>query len=32
MDFFKILFKNRKLAIKLGKNDFKKRFENISLA
>ena len=31
MDFFKILFKNRKLAIKHGKNDFRNRFANTSL-
>ncbi len=31
MEFFKILFKNRKLAIKLGKNDFRNRFANTSL-
>lgn len=31
MEFFRILFKNRKLAIKLGKNDFRNRFANTSL-
>lgn len=31
MDFFNILFKNRKLAFKLGKNDFRNRFANTSL-
>ena len=31
MEFLKILFENRKLAIKLGKNDFRNRFENTSL-
>lgn len=31
MDFIKTLFKNRKLAIQLGKNDFKNRFANTSL-
>ncbi len=31
MEFFKILFKNRKLAIQLGKNDFRNRFANTSL-
>ena len=31
MEFFKILFKNRKLAMKLGKNDFRNRFANTSL-
>lgn len=31
MEFFKILFKNRKLAFKLGKNDFRNRFANTSL-
>ena len=31
MDFFKILFKNRRLALKLGKNDFRNRFANTSL-
>ncbi len=31
MDFFKILYKNRKLALKLGRNDFRNRFANTSL-
>ena len=31
MEFFKILFKNRNLAIQLGKNDFRNRFANTSL-
>ena len=31
MDFFKTLYKNRKLAIQLGKNDFRNRFANTSL-
>ena len=31
MDFLKVLFKNRKLAIQLGKNDFRNRFANTSL-
>ncbi len=31
MEFFKILFKNKKIAIKLGKNDFRNRFANTSL-
>lgn len=31
MEFFKILFKNRKLAMQLGKNDFRNRFANTSL-
>ena len=31
MDFLKILFQNRKLALKLGKNDFRNRFANTSL-
>ena len=31
MEFFKILFKNRKIAIKLGRNDFRNRFANTSL-
>lgn len=31
MEFFKILFKDRKLAIQLGKNDFRNRFANTSL-
>ena len=31
MEFFKILFKNRNMAIKLGKNDFRNRFANTSL-
>lgn len=31
MDFLKILFENRKLALKLGKNDFKNRFANTGL-
>ena len=31
MEFFKILFKNRKIAIQLGKNDFRNRFANTSL-
>lgn len=31
MDFLKILFKDRKLAIQLGKNDFRNRFANTSL-
>lgn len=31
MDFLKTLFKNRKLAIKLGKNDLRNRFANTSL-
>ncbi len=31
MDFIKILFKNRKLALQLGRNDFRNRFANTSL-
>ena len=31
MDFLKVLFMNRKLAIQLGKNDFRNRFANTSL-
>jgi len=31
MEFLKILYKNRKLAIQLGKNDFKNRFANTGL-
>ena len=31
MDFLKILFNNRKLALQLGKNDFRNRFANTSL-
>lgn len=31
MDFFKTLFNNRKLIIKLGKNDFRNRFANTGL-
>ena len=31
MEFIKTLFKNRKLAMKLGKNDFRNRFANTSL-
>ena len=31
MDFLKILFQNRKLVIKLGKNDFRNRFANTGL-
>jgi len=31
MEFIKILFKNRKIALKLGKNDFKNRFASTSL-
>ena len=31
MEFLKTLFKNRKLAMKLGKNDFRNRFANTSL-
>lgn len=31
MEFFKILYKNRKLTAQLGKNDFKNRFANTSL-
>jgi len=31
MDFFNILFKNRSLVLKLGKNDFRNRFANTSL-
>ena len=31
MEFFSILFKNRKLAIQLGKNDFRNRFASTSL-
>ena len=31
MDFLKTLYKNRKLAIQLGKNDFRNRFANTSL-
>lgn len=31
MEFFKILYKNRKLALQLGKNDFRNRFANTSL-
>ena len=31
MDFFKILYQNKLLALKLGKNDFRNRFANTSL-
>jgi len=31
MEFLKTLYKNRKLALQLGKNDFKNRFANTSL-
>ena len=31
MDFLKILYNNRKLAMQLGKNDFRNRFANTSL-
>lgn len=31
MEFFKILFKNRKLVVQLGKNDFRNRFASTSL-
>ena len=31
MEFLKTLFNNRKLAMKLGKNDFRNRFANTSL-
>ncbi len=31
MEFFKTLYKNKKLAIQLGKNDFRNRFANTSL-
>ncbi len=31
MNFFKTVFKNRKLFLQLGKNDFKNRFANTSL-
>ena len=31
MEFLKILYKNRKLAAQLGKNDFRNRFANTSL-
>ena len=31
MDFFKTLYQNRKLAMQLGRNDFKNRFANTSL-
>lgn len=31
MEFFKTLYANRKLAIQLGKNDFRNRFANTSL-
>ncbi len=31
MEFFRILLKNRKMVIKLGKNDFRNRFANTSL-
>jgi len=31
MEFFKILFKNKKLVLKLGKNDFRNRYANASL-
>ena len=31
MEFFKILFKNKKLVIQLGKNDFRNRFANTGL-
>lgn len=31
MEFFNILLKNRKLAVQLGKNDFRNRFANTSL-
>ena len=31
MEFFKTLWKNRKLVLKLGKSDFKNRFASTSL-
>ncbi len=31
MEFFKILYKNKRLAFQLGKNDFRNRFANTSL-
>ena len=31
MEFFKILWKNKKIVWQLGKNDFKNRFANTSL-
>lgn len=31
MDFLKMLYQNRKLAMQLGKNDFRNRFANTSL-
>lgn len=31
MEFFKILFKNKRLFLQLGKNDFRNRFANTSL-
>ena len=31
MDFIKILFQNKRLALKLGKNDFRNRYANASL-
>ena len=31
MEFIKDLFKNRKMALKLGKNDFRNRFASTSL-
>ena len=31
MEFLKILFKNKKLVLKLGKNDFRNRYANASL-
>ncbi len=31
IEFFKILYQNRKLAIQLGKNDFRNKFANTSL-
>ena len=31
MEFFKVLYKNRKIAMKLGRNDFRNRFASTSL-
>ena len=31
MDFFKVLFQNRKMVLKLGRNDFRNRYANASL-
>ena len=31
MEFFKTLYKNRKIAMKLGRNDFRNRFASTSL-